>query len=112
MLLVGSGLFLRTLVNLNNVETGFNKGNVLILQPDESSAGYKAEDPRLDVVRHEIQQRVSALPGVLAVSYSEFTFNQGGWSGNIFVQGYDNNKDVVVWHNVVGNDYFGPCRFS
>jgi predicted permease len=112
VLLVGSGLFLRTLVNLNNVETGFNKENVLVLQPDESSAGYKADDPRLGVVRQEIQQRVSALPGVQAVSYSEFTFNQGGWSGNIFVQGYDNNKDVVVWHNVVGNDYFRTMQIQ
>jgi predicted permease len=112
VLLVASGLFLRTLVNLNNVETGFNKENVLVLQPDESSAGYKADDPRLGVVRQEIQQRLSALPGVQAVSYSEFTFNQGGWSGNIFVQGYDHNKDVVVWHNVVGNDYFRTMQIQ
>ena len=112
VLLVASGLFLRTLVNLNNVETGFNKENVLVLQPDESSAGYKADDPRLGVVRQEIQQRLSALPGVQAASYSEFTFNQGGWSGNIFVQGYDQNKDVVVWHNVVGNDYFRTMQIQ
>ena len=112
VLLVASGLFLRTLVNLNNVETGFNKENVLVLQPDESSAGYKADDPRLGVVRQEIQQRLSALPGVQAASYSEFTFNQGGWSGNIFVQGYDQNKNVVVWHNVVGNDYFRTMQIQ
>jgi predicted permease len=112
VLLVGSGLFLRTLLNLNHVETGFNKEDVLVLQPDESSAGYKADDPRLGVLRREIQQRVSGLPGVRAVSYSEFTFNQAGWSGNIFVQGYDNNKDVVVWHNVVGNDYFRTMQIQ
>jgi predicted permease len=106
MLLVGAGLFLRTLVNLNNVETGFNKQNVLVLKPDESSAGYKDDDPRLTPLRQQIEQRLSAVPGVSAVSYSAFTFNEGSWNGTVYVQGYDNNKDVNVQHNVIGNDYF------
>ncbi len=46
VLMVGAGLFLRSLVNLNNVDTGFNKENVLRLDIDSSSAGYKAEEPR------------------------------------------------------------------
>jgi predicted permease len=106
VLVVGAGLFLRSLVNLNNVETGFNRQNVLILQPDESSAGYKEDDARLIPLRQQIEQRLSALPGVSAVSYSSFTFDEGSWNGRIFVQGYDNNKDVDVHHNVIGNDYF------
>jgi len=106
VLLVGAGLFLRTIVNLNNVETGFNKQNVLVLQADESSAGYKEDDPRLIPLRQQIEQRLSALPGVSAASYSAFTFNEGSWNGTIYVQGYDNNKDVDVNHNVIGNDYF------
>jgi predicted permease len=106
VLLVGAGLFLRSLVNLNNVETGFNRQNVLILQPDESSAGYKEDDPRLIPLRQQIEQRLSALPGVSAASYSSFTFDEGSWNGRIFVQGYENNKDIDVHHNVIGNDYF------
>jgi predicted permease len=106
VLLVGSGLFLRTLVNLNNVETGFNKENVLVLHPDESSAGYKAGDPRLTLLHQQIEQRVGALPGVSATSYSSFTFNEGGWSGTVYVQGYENNKDINVSHNIIGAGYF------
>jgi predicted permease len=106
LLLVGAGLFLRTLVNLNNVETGFNKQNVLLLQLDESSAGYKEDDARLIPLRQQIEQRLSALPGVTAASYSSFTFDEGSWNSKIYVQGYDNNKDVDVHHNVIGNDYF------
>src|SRR5580658_7956053 len=83
VLLVGAGLFLRTLVNLNNVETGFNKQNVLILQPDESSAGYKEDDARLIPLRQQIEQRLSALPGVSAASYSSFTFDEGSWSSTV-----------------------------
>ena len=39
VLMVGAGLFLRSLVNLNNVDTGFKKENVLRLNIDSSSAG-------------------------------------------------------------------------
>jgi len=106
VLLVGAGLFLRTLVNLNNVETGFNKENVLLLHIDESSAGYQPDDSRLVPLHQQIERQVSALPGVRAASYSSFTFNEGSWNGSVYVQGYDNNKDVNVPHNVIGAGYF------
>ena len=45
VLLIGAGLFLRTLVNLSNVDTGFNKENVLMFGIDPPAVGYK-EDAR------------------------------------------------------------------
>ena len=106
VLLVGAGLFLRSLVNLNHVDTGFNKADVLLLKLDESSGGYESKDPRLALLHREIEERVSALPGVKAASYSMFTFHEGSWNGPVFVQGFDNNKDVNVRHNIVGSGYF------
>ncbi|HEX4022813.1 MAG TPA: ABC transporter permease [Acidobacteriaceae bacterium] len=106
VLLVGAGLFLRTLINLDNVNTGFNKENVLRLQTDTSSIGYKDDDPRMTQLYQQIEDRVRALPGVRAASYSSFTFDEGSWSGSIWVEGFNNNKDVNVPHNVVGADYF------
>jgi hypothetical protein len=76
LLLVGAGLFLRSLVNLTNVDTGFNKENVLRLQTDMSSVGYKVDEPRLTALYQQIEERVSALPGVRAASYSPFTFHE------------------------------------
>ncbi len=106
VLLVGSGLFVRALMNLNNVDTGFNKENVIRLRVDPSSAGYK-EDTRLENLYRQIEQRVSALPGVRAASFSGFTFNQGTWNNSIWVQGYpEGHRDVAVHHNAVGNGYF------
>jgi predicted permease len=106
VLLVGSGLFVRALMNLNNVDTGFNKENVIRLRVDPSSAGYK-EDTRLENLYRQIEQRVSALPGVRAASFSGFTFNQGTWNNSIWVQGYpEGHRDVTVHHNAVGNGYF------
>ena len=110
VLLVGAGLFLRSLINLNHVETGFNKENVLLLQLDDSSAGYKKDDPRLIPLHEEIERRVGALPGVKVASYASFTFNEGSSSGSVFVQGYDNNKDTNVSHNAIGAGYFAAMQ--
>ena len=79
VLLVGAGLFLRTLVNLINVDMGFDKHNVLVFGIEPASVGYK-EDSRLTRLYEEIELRVSAIPGVRAASFSFFTFNQGAWS--------------------------------
>jgi predicted permease len=93
VLLVGAGLFLRSLVNLSNVDTGFNKENVLRLQTSASSVGYKEDDPRLTALYQQIEERVSALPGVRAASYSSFTFHEGSWNTYVSVPGRITDKD-------------------
>src|SRR5262249_19295527 len=45
LLVVAAGLFLRSLVNLTRVDLGYDKQNVLFLHLDESSVGYKVDDP-------------------------------------------------------------------
>ena len=106
VLLVGSGLFLRSLVSLNDVDPGFNQDNVLRLETDVSSVGYKASDPRLPALYQQIEERVSAVHGVVAASYSWFTFHEGAWNGSITVPGMPEEKDQDVRHNVIGNGYF------
>ncbi len=106
VLMVGAGLFLRSLVKLNDIDPGFNRENVLRLQLDTDSTGIKGEDPRLNALFQQIEARVSALPGVKAASFSSFTFHEGSWSDNIFVAGMTRDEDVNIHHNVVGNGYF------
>ena len=106
VLLVGAGLFVRSVLNLTNVDTGFDKENVLRLRVDASSAGY-LEDTRLFNLYQQIEQRVSTLPGVRAASFSIFTFNEGTWNNSIWVQGYPaGHRETNVHHNAVGNGYF------
>jgi predicted permease len=106
VLLVGAGLFVRSLLNLTNVDTGFNKENVLRLRVDTSSAGY-LEDTRLVNLYQQIEQRVSTVPGVRAASFSIFAFNEGTWNNSIWVQGYlGGHRETDVHHNAVGNGYF------
>jgi predicted permease len=110
VLMVGAGLFLRTLINLNSVDTGFNKENVLRLQIDASSAGYKEDSPLLPALYRAIEERVSALPGVRAASFSLFTFHEGSWNGFIAVPGMPVNYDLNVNHNIVGPGYFATMQ--
>jgi predicted permease len=106
VLVVAAGLFVRSLVNLTNVDTGFNKENVIRLRVDASSAGYK-EDVRLTSIYRQIEERVNSLPGVRAASFSIFTFNEGTWNNGIWVQGYlSGHLQTSVHHNAVGTGYF------
>jgi predicted permease len=110
VLLVGAGLFLRSLVNLNNVDTGFNKENVLRMQIDASSIGYKVDEPKLPALYQQVEERVSALPNVRAASFSSFTFHEGSWNTDITVPGFDAHPDVNAKHNVIGNGYFATMQ--
>jgi predicted permease len=110
VLMVGAGLFLRSLVNLNNVDTGFNKENVLRLEIDSSSAGYTPGEPREVALDQQIEERVSVLPNVKAASFSAFTFHEGGWDSSVFVPGMKINEHIDVEHNVVGTGYLATMQ--
>jgi len=106
VLMVGAGLFLRTLNNLNSIDPGFDKENVLRLQIDPSSIGYKDDDPRERALYQQIEERVAALPNVVADSFSTFTFHEGSWNGFITVPGMPVNHDLNIKHNTIGYGYF------
>jgi predicted permease len=107
VLLAGASLFLRSLVNLTRVDTGFERQNVLVFSLDEYSANLPL-DARLVHLQQQIEQRVQTIPGVRSASFAMFTFNQGMWSDDLTVQGVprtpDNSHDVL--YNVVGNGFF------
>jgi len=106
VLLVGAGLFLRSLANLNHIDPGFNRENVLRLDIDTIPTGLKDGEPAIKSTYEQIEQRVAALPGVKADSFSAFTFHEGTWSESLLVSGMPNNENIAVSQNVVGNGYF------
>jgi predicted permease len=113
VLLLGAGLFLRTLANLTRVDTGFNKNGVLLFGIEPASVGYK-EDARLERLYNQIEERVGALPGVQAAAFSMFTFNQGEWSDDAWAPDESpdvkNNREVL--YNRVGPGYFSTMRLT
>jgi len=105
VLLVGAGLFLRSLMNLMNVDTGFDKQNVLVMGIDPGGAGYQP-DERLEAVMTQVEERVSLLPGIRAASFAFFVFNGGGWITPVAVPGRpDTGSNPDVDHIFVGPQY-------
>ena len=69
VLLVGAGLFLRTLHNLRQVEVGFNPTNVLMFRVNPPLNGY--DNARTAQVYRDLRDELLAVPGVRAVSYAQ-----------------------------------------
>ncbi|HEX9004534.1 MAG TPA: ABC transporter permease [Blastocatellia bacterium] len=62
LLLVGAGLFIRTLYNLQQVNLGFNQNNLLLFSVQPGQGGYK--DERLIQFYQQLFARLDSLPGV------------------------------------------------
>jgi predicted permease len=78
-LLVGAGLFVRTLMNLENVNTGFNRHRVVLVRMHPARAGDYSQ--LLDAVR--------GIPGVQSASLSRFTPMEGSdLSDPVGIEGY------------------------
>ncbi len=68
VLLVGAGLFLRTVDNLRRVDVGFDPRNLVVFRVSPSLAGYERD--RIAALLDRLSSRVAAVPGVRAVSTS------------------------------------------
>jgi predicted permease len=78
VLLVGAGVFLRTLRNLQNVDYGFDARSVLLFDVNPSLNGYKGE--RLGNIYQQIAERLEAIPGVKSSTISLYPLMKGwGW---------------------------------
>jgi predicted permease len=111
LLLVAATLFLRSLINLTSIDTGFDKHNVLVFSLDSSTANLRQGDPdeiKSVQLQEQIESRVRAIPGVTADSFSFFTFNQGEWTDYVTFQGIPNTSGNIPYasYNNVGNGFF------
>jgi predicted permease len=107
VLLISAGLFVRSLINAENVKTGFNKQNVLVFSLETHAIGF-TDEPRLAQLYQQITTRVDALPGVQASSFSIFTFHSGGWGENALPEhpSAATKNGINVSLNAVGSGYF------
>ena len=67
LLLVGAGVFIRTLYNLQHVNLGFNQENLLLFKLRPQQGGYK--DERLVRFYQQLFARLDNLPGVRAATF-------------------------------------------
>jgi predicted permease len=107
LLLVAAGLFVRTLVNVESQNLGFNRHNLLIFAIDPAKSGYHGQ--RVFELWQNVRERLEAVPGVRAVTYSEMALLTG-WmgGGSISIEGYQakSGQGMRVEWNWVGPDFF------
>ncbi len=75
LLLIGAGLFLRTLRNLQHVTPGFNTQNLLLFRVDPRLSDYRGE--RLAQLYQRMFDRIEAVPGVRSVTFSRHPLLSG-----------------------------------
>ena len=115
VLLVGAGLFLRTLENAYSVEMGYELDRTLVASLNLESRGYfeggsRGAEAGL-AVYEQILSRIEALPGVVAVSAARVTVLSGtarltAVSGDGRPIDTDRRNALGVQANVVSRRYF------
>lgn len=109
MVLIGAGLLIRTLRNLQTVNPGFDARNILLFDIDPTIAGYT--DQQTQQLYSNLQQRFAALPGVISASYSEDALLDGGWSGTeVHLDGAPPKQNINPKELSVGLDFFSTMR--
>jgi predicted permease len=86
VLLVGAGLFLRTVHNLRHVDIGFNPRNVLLFRISPALNGYEPE--KRNALYDAIGERLRGIGGVRSVAWSNPALMSGRqFGGEIYIQG-------------------------
>ena len=86
VLLVSTGLFVRTLRNLQAIDAGFNRHELALFRVDLGSAGYTRA--QFNPVHARLQERLERVPGVRAVTYSDVALlSRSRSSRNVVVPG-------------------------
>src|SRR5580704_769255 len=92
LLLIGAGLFVRTLKNLRAVDVGFVPDHMVTFDLNPRLAGYQAG--QMQALNQRILENLAALPGVRAVAATDDPDLAGDdETGNVSIAGVKMNED-------------------
>jgi len=107
VLLVGAGLFARSMNNLKRQDLGVRAEQLVTFSIAPEQNGYTPV--RSVALFDRLRESLAGLPGVTAVSAAEIpVFTDSNSSSNITAEGYtpQDDEDMNVYQNYVGPDYF------
>ena len=107
LLLVGAGLFIRTLTNLNKNHPGFRPDNLVLFEIQAPNTRYPA--PKNILLYRQIEQQLASTPGIRSVTLSKNPLIAGNVSNDDFVPDslpLKLNGKAFVDDNVVGQNFF------
>ena len=105
-LLMGAGLFVHTLVNLNRTPLGFESDHILLFRLSLPRVRYS--DAQMTTFFERLEEKLASLPGVRSVAANNIGIIGDGHSGSTFhVLGRPLEEDPVrVQTNGVGPEFF------
>ena len=108
LLLIGAGLFLRSLENLSHLGAGFNASRLIGFEIDPTLSGYK--DERTKVVYRDLTDSLKGLPGVESVGLASMRILENDeWDSSMTVEGYNPDKPddrAEPYMNSISPNYF------
>jgi hypothetical protein len=108
LLLVGAGLFVRSLANLRNLGPGFSPERLVGFQIDPSLNGYTPE--RLKVFYPQLSEALSSIPGVRSVGLASMRILEDNeWDSSMSVEGFTPGKpdeSAQPYMNAISPNYF------
>jgi predicted permease len=108
LLLVGAGLFVRSLANLRNLGPGFSPERLVGFQIDPSLNGYTPE--RLKVFYPQLSDALASIPGVQSVGLAAMRILEDNeWDSSMSVEGFTPAKPeehAEPYMNSISPNYF------
>jgi predicted permease len=108
MLLIGAGLFIRSLHNMRSLDPGFRTSRLLSFSVNPALNGYTRTQTR--EFYKTLQTAVQSLPGVESAALARMRVLDGDRSSStISVEGHraKDGEDMEPWVNTVSPNYFG-----
>jgi predicted permease len=104
MLLVGAGLFVRSLGNASHIALGFDPQHVMRVEADLRVAGYSAAESR--ALNEQMFERVGALPGVASAALVATVPFYSMAMSQLTIPGRDSVPRGRATNSIVSPDYF------
>jgi predicted permease len=107
VLLCATGLFLRSLGNASQIDTGFRSGGLLMMSVDPRLNGYSPE--RTTEFLNQLREGTAAIPGVTSASYTDtLPLSGGNRSDEFHVEGRQDSDNAAagVELYMTGPNYF------
>ena len=111
VLLVASGLFLRSLVKLVTLDVGFDRNNVLLVHANLHNAKVTPENQ--PAMFEEMERRLRAIPGVVSASRAVMTpVSDFVWNNHLQVETPNppTGQNALAFFNFVSPGYLGTMR--
>lgn len=104
LLIMGALLFVRTLVNLNSVDTGFRTDQLLLFRIQLPPSLYPP--PQDAILARHVEERLAVIPGVESVTLSSVPLIANSFSTSGFMRLDRPNDQGDAWTNAVGQTFF------